>query len=111
MPKIADWRERGHKVALATIVKAWGAAPRPLGSKMAVSEHGEMVGSVSGGCVEGAVVETALAVLESGEPRRVDFGVSQDDAFAIGLSCGGTLEILIEPLHFADHSISSRSSS
>ena len=104
MPKVAEWRGRGHKVALATIVKAWGSAPRPLGSKMAVSENGEMVGSVSGGCVEGAVVETALAVLESGEPRRVDFGVSQDDAFAIGLSCGGTLEILIEPLHFSGRS-------
>lgn len=100
MPSIAAWRARGRKVALATIVKAWGSAPRPLGSKMAVSEDGEMAGSVSGGCVEGAVVETALAVLESGEPRRVDFGVSRDDAFAIGLSCGGTLEILIEPLRF-----------
>ena len=96
--EIADWREDGKKVALATVVKAWGSAPRPLGSKMAVSDAGDMAGSVSGGCVEGAVYEEARAVLASGEPKLVRFGVTNETAWSVGLSCGGEIEIFVEAL-------------
>jgi xanthine/CO dehydrogenase XdhC/CoxF family maturation factor len=90
------WHGEGKRVAVATVVKVWGSAPRPLGSKLAVSSEGEMVGSVSGGCVEGAVVEEAGAVLASGEPKLVKFGVSNDRAWEVGLSCGGEIEVFIE---------------
>jgi xanthine/CO dehydrogenase XdhC/CoxF family maturation factor len=95
---IDRWRARGEEVALATVVKAWGSSPRPLGSKMAVSSKGEIAGSVSGGCVEGAVVEEALAVLGSGRPKLIAYGVSDETAWSVGLSCGGQIEIFIEPL-------------
>jgi xanthine/CO dehydrogenase XdhC/CoxF family maturation factor len=95
---IDRWRARGESVALATVVKAWGSSPRPLGSRMAVSAGGEIAGSVSGGCVEGAVVEEALAVLESGTPRLVAYGVSDETAWSVGLSCGGQIEVFIERL-------------
>lgn len=97
LPDIHSWRAQGKTVALATVVKAWGSSPRPLGAKMAVSSDGEMTGSVSGGCVEGAVVEEALAVLSSGQPKLVEYGVSDDLAWSVGLSCGGKLEVFIEP--------------
>jgi len=83
---------------LATVVKTWGSAPRPIGSKMAVSETGEMVGSVSGGCVEAAVVAQSLEVLSDGTSKLLRFGVTQDEAWAVGLSCGGQIEVFIEPL-------------
>jgi xanthine/CO dehydrogenase XdhC/CoxF family maturation factor len=92
------WQNEGKRVAVATVVKVWGSAPRPLGSKMAVSSEGEMIGSVSGGCVEGAVVEEAGSVLDSGEPKLVQFGVSNDRAWEVGLSCGGEIEVFIEAL-------------
>jgi xanthine/CO dehydrogenase XdhC/CoxF family maturation factor len=95
---IDRWRARGEGVALATVVKAWGSSPRPLGSRMAVSAGGEIAGSVSGGCVEGAVVEEARAVLESGMPRLVAYGVSDETAWSVGLSCGGQIEVFIERL-------------
>lgn len=95
---IDRWLADGKQVALATVVKVWGSAPRPLGSKMVISSAGEMAGSVSGGCVEGAVVEEARSVLASGEPKLVHFGVSNDSAWAVGLSCGGEIEVYIEPL-------------
>lgn len=98
LPEIQRWQRDGKQVALATVVKVWGSAPRPLGSKMAMTAGGEMVGSVSGGCVEGAVYEEAQAVLKSGEPRLASYGVSNDDAWAVGLSCGGHIEIFIERL-------------
>ncbi|MFQ5528180.1 MAG: XdhC family protein [Thermoanaerobaculia bacterium] len=96
LPTIRGWQEQGKQVALATVVKAWGSSPRPLGSKMAVSSEGEMAGSVSGGCVEGAVVEQAREVITSGEPALVEYGVSDDLAWSVGLSCGGQLEVFIE---------------
>lgn len=96
LPDVDAWLNDEQMVALATVVKAWGSAPRPLGSKMAMSSDGGMAGSVSGGCVEGAIVEEARSVLHSGEPKLVSFGVSNDDAFAVGLSCGGTIEIFLE---------------
>lgn len=88
----------GQRLALATVVKAWGSSPRPLGSKMLVSADGAIVGSVSGGCVEGAVVEEAQRVLASDEPKLVRYGVSDETAWSVGLSCGGEIEIWIEPL-------------
>ena len=98
LPEVESWRLDGKKVALATVVKVWGSAPRPLGSKMAISQEGDIAGSVSGGCVEGAVVEEALSVLESRAPKLVHFGVSQEEAWSVGLSCGGKIDVYIEPL-------------
>ena len=98
LPVIDRWRADGRRVALATVVHVWGSAPRPIGSKMAVADDGEMAGSVSGGCVEGAIVEEAREVLENGVPKLVSFGVSDDDAWAVGLSCGGQIDIWVERL-------------
>ncbi len=95
---IETWRRDGKRVAVATIVKVWGSAPRPLGSKMAISDAGDMTGSVSGGCVEGAVFEEAQGVLAEGEPRLVHYGVTDEQAWAVGLSCGGQIEVFVEPL-------------
>lgn len=95
---IATWHATGKRVALATVVDVWGSAPRPVGSKMAISDRGDMAGSVSGGCVEGAVAEEALRVLEAGEPKLLRYGVTRDEAWAVGLACGGTIEIFVEPL-------------
>ncbi len=92
------WRAQGKDVALARVVDLEGSGPRDPGAAMAVSGVGEVIGSVSGGCVEGAVVTEALDVLASGEPRLVTFGYSDDDAFAVGLTCGGTVHLFIEPL-------------
>ncbi|MFQ5350134.1 MAG: XdhC family protein [Thermoanaerobaculia bacterium] len=98
LPRIREWRSQGKRVALATVVKVWGSAPRPLGSKMAVTDTGDMVGSVSGGCVEGAVLAESEAVLADGRARLVSYGVSDETAWSVGLSCGGTIEVFIEPL-------------
>jgi xanthine dehydrogenase accessory factor len=95
---IDRWRAAGHRVAVARVVNLEGSGPRDPGAAMAVSDDGEVVGSVSGGCVEGAVVGEALQVLETGEPRLVSFGYSDDEAFAVGLTCGGTIHLFIEPL-------------
>jgi xanthine/CO dehydrogenase XdhC/CoxF family maturation factor len=95
---IDRWRAEGQRVALATVIKTVGSTPRPLGSKMAVSEQGAIAGSVSGGCIEGAVYEEAQAVLRDGTPRRVSFGISDEQAWSVGLSCGGTVEVLVEAL-------------
>ncbi|MEM8570818.1 MAG: XdhC family protein [Pseudomonadota bacterium] len=92
------WVRGGKRAALATLIEIWGSAPRRPGAQLAVNALGEMVGSVSGGCVEGAVVTEAMAVLEDGRPRVLDFTVSSADAFAVGLSCGGQMRVLIEPV-------------
>jgi xanthine dehydrogenase accessory factor len=92
------WRRRGTRVALARVVDVEGSGPRLPGAAMAVSEDGEVAGSVSGGCVEGAVVAEALEVLRRRERRLVSFGYSDDDAFAVGLTCGGTIHLFVEPL-------------
>jgi xanthine dehydrogenase accessory factor len=92
------WRRQDKRVALARVVDVEGSGPRLPGAAMAVSEDGEVVGSVSGGCVEGAVVTEALDVIGSGDRRVVSFGYSDDDAFAVGLTCGGTIHLYIEPL-------------
>jgi xanthine dehydrogenase accessory factor len=92
------WRAAGKRVALARVVDVEGSGPRLPGAAMAVSEDGEVAGSVSGGCVEGAVVTEALEILDSGDRRIVRFGFSDDEAFAVGLTCGGTIHLFIEPL-------------
>lgn len=91
------WRERGHRCVLARVIDIDGSGPREPGAAMAVNDQGEVIGSVSGGCVEGAVVTEALAILASGEPRIVSFGYSDDEAFAVGLTCGGTVHLFLEP--------------
>jgi xanthine dehydrogenase accessory factor len=92
------WREEGVGIAVARVVDVDGSGPRTPGAAMAVNERGEVLGSVSGGCVEGAVVTEALEVLETGERKMVSFGFSDDDAFAVGLTCGGTIHLYLEPL-------------
>jgi xanthine dehydrogenase accessory factor len=92
------WRRAGKAVAVARVVDVEGSGPRLPGAAMAVNEDGEVAGSVSGGCVEGAVVTEALQIIESGERRIVTFGYSDDEAFAVGLTCGGTIHLFIEPL-------------
>ncbi|MFN8470596.1 MAG: XdhC family protein [Anaerolineae bacterium] len=98
LPTIERWRANGEDVALATVVKAMGSSPRQLGAKMAVTRSGDMVGSVSGGCVEGAVFEEAQKVLKSRRPKLVRYGVADELAWEVGLACGGIIEVFIEPL-------------
>jgi xanthine/CO dehydrogenase XdhC/CoxF family maturation factor len=98
LPAIRRWREAGEQVAIATVVRVVGTAPRGEGAKLAVSESGEMAGSVSGGCVEGAVVEEALRVLRSGRPAMLQYGITADMITDVGLSCGGTISVFVEPL-------------
>lgn len=92
------WHRDGRGAALATVVQTWGSAPRPVGSQLAISGQADLAGSVSGGCVEGAVVAEALDALEDGTSRILEFGVTDDEAFAVGLACGGTIRILVEPV-------------
>jgi xanthine dehydrogenase accessory factor len=92
------WRQDGQQVAIARVVGVEGSGPRLPGAALAVNEKGEVAGSVSGGCVESAVVTEAMQVLESRQTTLCSFGYSDDEAFAVGLTCGGTLQILIEPL-------------
>jgi xanthine dehydrogenase accessory factor len=96
---IDRWRAGGHRIAIARVVGTEGSGPREPGATMAVNDAGEVAGSVSGGCVEGAVVEEALAVLEGARERGViTFGYSDDEAFAVGLTCGGTIHVFVEAL-------------
>lgn len=107
MPDIADtdliktvlsWHEAGRQVAIARVVETWGSAPRAAGSVLIIDGDGNMAGSVSGGCVEGAVLVEAMEALGDGKPRVLTYGVSDDDAFAVGLACGGTIRVLVEPV-------------
>ena len=98
LDRVNSWRQLGKPVALATVAKTWGSAPRREGSKMGVNADMAMIGSVSGGCVEGAVVEEALAGLKAGRARLLKFGVADDLAWEVGLTCGGSIEVLVEPL-------------
>ena len=90
------WLDEGRKVALATVVETWGSAPRPVGSHLVIDQDGNFEGSVSGGCVEGAVVGEALDVIEAGAPRMLEFGVADETAWRIGLSCGGKIKVYVE---------------
>lgn len=92
----AAWLAAGHKVALGTVLRTWGSAPRPAGSQIAVRDDGRFQGSVSGGCVEGAVIEAALKSIADGQSRELEFGVSDETAWSAGLACGGKIRILVE---------------
>jgi xanthine/CO dehydrogenase XdhC/CoxF family maturation factor len=95
---IEVWQARGDRIALATVINTWGSSPRAPGAKMAVNDKGEMFGSVSGGCIEGAVVEQALNVIKTGRPKLLHFGVADELAWEVGLACGGTVEVFVERL-------------
>jgi len=92
----ANWRAEGRGVALATVVTTWGSSPRPVGSQLVVDDKGAMLGSVSGGCIEGAVVREAIEAIDDGKPRLLDFGVSDEQAWEVGLACGGKVEVYVE---------------
>lgn len=98
MATIQEWRRQGKGIALATVVSAYGSAPRREGAKLVVSSTGEMVGSVSGGCVEGNVIEQALEVLDDGTPRLLRYAITDDMVWEVGLACGGTIEVFVEAL-------------
>lgn len=93
-----QWHRAGRGVALATVVSTWGSSPRPIGSRLAIDSGGRMSGSVSGGCVEGAVVEVALEIIQTGKSRLLEFGVSDERAWEVGLACGGRVQIFVEKL-------------
>jgi xanthine/CO dehydrogenase XdhC/CoxF family maturation factor len=95
---IERWRARGEKVAIATVVASRRSAPRPIGSKLAVSESGEIAGSVSGGCVESDVFQSAQEVIRSGEPKLLNYGITDDLAWSVGLPCGGEIDVFVERL-------------
>jgi len=98
LEQLLAWKRDGRKVAVATVVTTWGSSPRPIGSQLGVDETGAMVGSVSGGCIEGAVVKEALEVMEGAPPRLLDFGVSNEQAWEVGLACGGKIQVYVEPV-------------
>lgn len=98
LPFIDECRDRSEPLAVATVVRTYGSAPRQVGSKMVVSQGGAMAGSVSGGCVEGAVFEECQLALKTGQPKLLTFGVSNEQAWEVGLACGGTIEVFVERL-------------
>jgi xanthine/CO dehydrogenase XdhC/CoxF family maturation factor len=98
LEQAAAWRMQGKGVAIATVVTTWGSSPRPIGSQLAVDDSGAMIGSVSGGCIEGAVVHEALAAIQDGKPRLLDFGVTNEQAWEVGLACGGKVQVYVEAL-------------
>lgn len=102
LERAVAWIDAGQRVALATVVSTWGSSPRPPGSQLAVSERGELAGSVSGGCVEAAVVQEALEVLRTGAPRTVEYGVTAGRAWEVGLPCGGRIRVHVEPAPTAE---------
>ncbi len=92
----ADWTAAGERVALATVTQTWGSSPRPAGSQMAVTASGRMAGSVSGGCIEGAVADAAQSTLSGGPAQLLDFGITDERAWEVGLACGGKLKVFVE---------------
>ena len=92
----AAWRAEGKGVALATVISTWGSSPRPVGSQLVVDDGGDFQGSVSGGCIEGAVIAEARAAIRDGKPRLLSYGVTNEQAWEVGLTCGGTVEIFVE---------------
>ena len=98
LDQAARWLDEGRAVALATVIETWGSAPQPVGSQLAVDGEGNFAGSVSGGCVEGAVVTEAIDVIASGKPKVLAFGVADETAWEVGLACGGKIRIYVEPL-------------
>ncbi|MGL5446110.1 MAG: XdhC family protein [Rhabdaerophilum sp.] len=98
LAKAEEWARAGRGVAIATVIETWGSAPRPVGSHLVIDAEGNFEGSVSGGCVEGAVVAEAAEVIASGEPRVLEFGVADETAWRVGLSCGGKIAVRVEPV-------------
>ena len=96
LEQVLAWTREGRKAAIATVVTTWGSSPRPVGSQLAVDQDGNMVGSVSGGCIEGAVVKEALEVMAGAPPKLLDFGVSNEQAWEVGLACGGKVQVYVE---------------
>jgi xanthine/CO dehydrogenase XdhC/CoxF family maturation factor len=96
LARLGEWLNDGRKAALATVVSTWGSSPRPVGSHLVINDRGEFLGSVSGGCIEGAVVAEALEVMADGKPRVLEFGVSDEEAWEVGLSCGGAIRVYLE---------------
>jgi xanthine/CO dehydrogenase XdhC/CoxF family maturation factor len=94
----AQWVAQGERVAIATVVETWGSSPRPAGSRLAVAESGRLAGSVSGGCIEGAVADAAKQTMRTGTPQLLDFGISDERAWEVGLACGGKLKVFVEAL-------------
>ena len=94
----AGWRAAGEQVALATVTETWGSSPRPAGSRMAVTKSGKLAGSVSGGCIEGAVADAALNAIGTGQPALLEFGVTNEMAWEVGLACGGRVKVFVEPV-------------
>lgn len=92
------WKKAGRDVAVATVVETWGSAPRPVGSHLVIDDEGNFEGSVSGGCVEGAVVTDAIEVIESGRAKMLEFGVADETAWRVGLSCGGRIRVYVEKI-------------
>jgi xanthine dehydrogenase accessory factor len=97
LPDLESWLNAGEKVALASVISTWGSAPRKAGSTMAINERGDFVGSVSGGCVEGAVIQAAKEAIKSQQPKRLHFGVADETAWDVGLACGGEIDIFLQP--------------
>ena len=91
-----QWQDAGKGIAMCTVVNTWGSSPRPTGSQLLVDDEGQFIGSVSGGCIEGAVIREALQVIESGTPKKLEFGVSDQEAWDVGLACGGKVEVWVE---------------
>ena len=99
LEQASDWLRQGRKVALATVVETWGSAPQPIGSQLVIDAEGNFIGSVSGGCVEGAVVTEAIDVISSGKAKLLQFGVADETAWKVGLACGGKIGVYVEPIH------------
>lgn len=98
LQQAAEWLKAGRKVAIATVVDTWGSAPQPIGSQLVIDSEGNFIGSVSGGCVEGAVVTEAIDVIGSGKAKLLNFGVADETAWKVGLACGGKIGVYVEPI-------------
>jgi xanthine/CO dehydrogenase XdhC/CoxF family maturation factor len=96
LEEVERWRESGEKVVVATVVATRRSAPRPVGTSLAVSESGKMCGSVSGGCVESDVYESAREVMETGKPKLLSYGIADEEAWSVGLPCGGEIDVFVE---------------
>ena len=99
LEQAAQWLEQGRKLAIATVVETWGSAPQPVGSQLVIDSDGNFIGSVSGGCVEGAVVSEAQDIIASGKPKLLQFGVADETAWEVGLACGGKIGVYVEPVN------------
>jgi xanthine/CO dehydrogenase XdhC/CoxF family maturation factor len=98
LAQLNHWLAGGSKTALATVIATWGSSPRPVGSHMAIREGGDFAGSVSGGCIEGAVVDAALEAIKTGKPKLLEYGVTNEAAWEVGLACGGRVQVFVEPV-------------